>query len=200
MPKIVDHEERRQSSIDALWRVVSRHGAAAISVRSVAAEAGVTPSNLVHYFPSRADMLSAATERLTRDAIARLAEADLDNLTIESAVDIVMVTIPDTPTRRRQSEVWLLLMVERQSNDEAERLLRALQRTVYDSMVIGVTGLRSSGLLHPDRDIDLEAHRLHSLIDGLSLHTLTDPRSMPAARIREIITRHIIDLASSPIL
>lgn len=198
MPKIVDHEERRQMGIEALWRVVSSNGASAISVRSVAAEAGLSPSNLVHYFPSRADLLSAATERLLRDALDYLETTDLGNLTVESAVDAIMVVVPATPTRRRQSEVWLLLTIERQSSKEAEQLLRHLQSTVFDALHIGVIGLRTSGLLHAERDVTLEARRLHALVDGLSMQTLNDPRTMPARLIRQIVTQHIIDLASPP--
>ena len=44
MPKIVDHDARRSLIIYALWRVVARDGASAVSVRSVASEAGVSRS------------------------------------------------------------------------------------------------------------------------------------------------------------
>lgn len=48
VPKIVDHDQRRAYLLDALWRVVASQGAAAVTVRSVAAEAGVSKSNVGH--------------------------------------------------------------------------------------------------------------------------------------------------------
>ena len=129
MPKIVDHDERRAEYVDALWRLVSREGAGAISVRSLAAEAGVSPSNIVHYLPSRTAMLAAAVRQLlteSRDRVAaiqrRRPEIDLD-----TATDLVLVAIPDSPKRRRQTEVWLLLLAEREVSTEAAEVLVELR-------------------------------------------------------------------------
>lgn len=47
-------------------------------------------------------MLSAATERLTSAGLAKIAAIDLNSHTLDSAVEMVMLTFPDTPTRRRQ--------------------------------------------------------------------------------------------------
>ncbi|MDQ1250665.1 MAG: hypothetical protein QG597_5044, partial [Actinomycetota bacterium] len=50
MPKIVDHEARRREIVEAMWRIVQREGFAAVSVRSVAAEAGLSKASISHYF------------------------------------------------------------------------------------------------------------------------------------------------------
>jgi AcrR family transcriptional regulator len=103
MPKIVDHDARRGEYVDALWRVVSRDGAGAISVRAVAAEAGVSASNVVHYLPSRAAMLGVAVQELLRVARERVPPMPPTGLDLDIAVELVMVAIPHTPVRRKQS-------------------------------------------------------------------------------------------------
>ena len=53
MPKIVDHETRREEIAEALWRVVRRDGVRAASVRTIAAEAGWSPGAVRYCSVSR---------------------------------------------------------------------------------------------------------------------------------------------------
>jgi AcrR family transcriptional regulator len=198
MPKIVDHDSRRQAYVDAMWRVVSREGAGGISVRSVAAEAGVSPSNIVHYLPSRGEMLGEAVSRLVADASARAAELEDADLDLDSATDLVMVAIPHTRTRRRQSEVWLLLLAEQETNPDARRILSGLQGRVAEAVRRSMDRFAAAGLMAPTRDRDREAVRLHALIDGLSIQTLVSSTDMSPTRIRETVRIHLADLANDP--
>jgi AcrR family transcriptional regulator len=192
VPKIVDHDERRRAYADALWRVVSQHGASAISVRAVAAEAGVSPSNLVHYMPTRADMLSIAVNQLLSTATPRVPAPDAS---LESwAVDAVMSAIPHTPARRRQSEVWLMLVAERSSNPDAERLLTEVQQRVAAGLAEGLQVLADAGLVGAGRHLGTETARLHALVDGLSLRSVIAPKSLPTAELRTIVAAHLADL------
>jgi AcrR family transcriptional regulator len=198
MPKIVDHDSRRQAYVDAMWRVVSREGAGGISVRSVAAEAGVSPSNIVHYLPSRGEMLGEAVSRLVTDASARAAELEDADLDLDSATDLVMVAIPHTRTRRRQSEVWLLLLAEQETNPDARRILSGLQGRVAEAVRRSMDRFAAAGLMAPTRDRDREAVRLHALIDGLSIQALVSSTDMSPTRIRETVRIHLADLANDP--
>ena len=198
MPRIVDHDSRRQAYVDAMWRVVSREGAGGISVRSVAAEAGVSPSNIVHYLPSRSEMLGEAVSRLVADASARAAELEDADLDLDSATDLVMVAIPHTRTRRRQSEVWLLLLAEQETNPDARRILSGLQGRVAEAVRRSMDRFAAAGLMAPTRDRDREAVRLHALIDGLSIQTLVSSTDMSPTRIRETVRIHLADLANDP--
>lgn len=196
MPKIVDHDERRRVYLEAMWRVVARDGAGAVSHRSVASEAGMSKSNLAYYFPSRADLLAAAVDQMTSEAERRVATAGVVVVDLDSIVDLVMVAIPDSPERRRQSEVWLLLVSERGDDAHLGELLDALDERVISVIAAQLHVLKGSGFIGAGRDIELEAARLHALIDGLSLHTMTNPKVMPPARIREILAAHLADLAT----
>jgi AcrR family transcriptional regulator len=194
MPKVVDHEQRRRECEDALWRVVSRDGASAVSVRSVAAEAGMSPTNLTHYFSTRAELLGAVVRRHVASVRAAAGEIGPEGVTVEQAIRMLMAVIPTTPIRRRQSEIWLLLVHERQSSDVADGLLRSVQRLVQQEVVAGLEGLRRAGFLGAGRRIEDEALLLHALIDGLSVQSLSDPRAMNRARVRRLVTQHIEQL------
>jgi AcrR family transcriptional regulator len=198
MPKIVDHELRRRQYLDAVWRVVERDGASAVSVRTVAAEAGVSKTNITYYFPSRIDLLAAASDRLIVESEKRLAAMRLTHLDVDAAVAAWMVAVPDSANRRRQSEIWLLLVAERRQDPRAEELLSAMNRRVRLGMRRGIRVLEGAGLIHPDRDLDIEAARIHGLVDGLSLQTMNNPKLMPASMMRTVFRTHIADLQFPP--
>ena len=195
MPRLVDHEERRAHLLTALRRIVDRDGAAAISIRTVAAEAQVSKSAIAHYFPSRLSLLAGAAEQMNGEVRAKLRRLDLDDGALSTAVEAVMAAIPDSRARLNQSEVWLLLISERRTDPAARELAADLDERVRSGVFAALQRWTRSGLAHPSRDLDLEAWRLHALIDGLSLHTLHEPVEYPPSRIREVVTSHLGELA-----
>ncbi|WP_326558972.1 TetR/AcrR family transcriptional regulator [Micromonospora sp. NBC_01796] len=81
MPKKVDHQERRTLIADALMRVAAEQGLEAVSLRHVAAQAGVSSGLVQHYFRTKDEMmtfaLSVVRERnqvRVTEAVARLGE------------------------------------------------------------------------------------------------------------------------------
>ncbi|MEC4615048.1 TetR/AcrR family transcriptional regulator [Tsukamurella tyrosinosolvens] len=71
MPRSVDHEERRAQLADALARVAARDGLHAVSMRSVAAEAGVSLRLVQYYFTSKEQLLVGALRRLEEQSNSR---------------------------------------------------------------------------------------------------------------------------------
>ncbi|MEV3961041.1 TetR family transcriptional regulator C-terminal domain-containing protein [Nocardia sp. NPDC050193] len=60
MPKIVDRARRRDEIVAALWRLAYRDGWDAVSLRRVAAEAGLSLGAVQHYFAGLDDLLDHA--------------------------------------------------------------------------------------------------------------------------------------------
>ncbi|HEY7592139.1 MAG TPA: TetR/AcrR family transcriptional regulator [Actinophytocola sp.] len=72
MPKKIDHQTRRLELTEALWRITRREGWDAISLRKVAAEAGVSMGMVQHYFTTKDEMLAFAIEMISEDARMRI--------------------------------------------------------------------------------------------------------------------------------
>jgi TetR/AcrR family transcriptional regulator, transcriptional repressor of bet genes len=70
----VDPDVRRQSLVDACARVLAQRGGHGVSVRTICAEAGVSPGLLRHYFDG-IDALIAETYRATGTRVAQALEA-----------------------------------------------------------------------------------------------------------------------------
>lgn len=63
MPKQVDHAERRVKIAEALQRLTATRGLEGVSLRHVAAEAGMSMGQVQHYFKTKDEMLLFAMER-----------------------------------------------------------------------------------------------------------------------------------------
>lgn len=63
MPKIVDHDQRRDQIVDATWRLIERGGFERATMREIATEAGFAHGALQRYFPSKESLLAAAFVR-----------------------------------------------------------------------------------------------------------------------------------------
>ncbi|MEV6237360.1 TetR/AcrR family transcriptional regulator [Lentzea sp. NPDC051838] len=65
MPKRVDHDERRREIAEAIFRLAAAQGLQAVTLRAVAAEAGISMFQVQYYFPTKEEMLRYAWRRIT---------------------------------------------------------------------------------------------------------------------------------------
>jgi AcrR family transcriptional regulator len=190
MPRLVDHEQRREELAAALWRLVLREGIEAASVRRVAAEAGLSTGSLRHYFETQPQLLVFAMELVMQHVSERVAAIPPGDDRRATAEQLLHEVLPLDSERHAEMQVWLSFtarsLVEpalRELRDRAHAELRSLCRAAVDLL----------GAPSPDR----EAERLHALIDGLALHAVLDPATTAPARQVELLSAHL-DLLSPP--
>ncbi|SBT40928.1 TetR/AcrR family transcriptional regulator [Micromonospora auratinigra] len=194
MPKIVDHDARRAELAAAMWRVVYRDGIGAATVRSIAAEAGWSPSALRHYFRSQTELLVFAMEHVLTEAGARFATGDWSGPTRQVVQRMLEELLPLDRQRAREAEVWLALAARTQVDPAARERMREADDGVRRAADVAVGALAADGLLAGDRDPAQETARLHALVDGLTLHLLLHPDLMPPERARAVLADHLDSL------
>ena len=190
MPKIVDHEARREEIARALWRVVRRDGVGAASVRTVAAEAGWSPGAVRYYFPDQAGLLGFAVELVTRRVRERIDRLETTGPASEQILRYLEEVIPLDDERRAEFEVWFAFLAQSLAENEATGTLRPHVEPVHGQLYQLCRDLLAA-LGDDDFDLDLEAARLHALVDGVSIHIATNPTATSAARIRQILRHHL---------
>ena len=72
MPRRVDHEARRRAIAEAIFEVIGSRGLDAVSLRDVAAQAGVSMGAVQHYFASKDQMLLFALSHMRDRVLARM--------------------------------------------------------------------------------------------------------------------------------
>jgi AcrR family transcriptional regulator len=111
MPKIVDHEARRAELAAAVWRLASREGLGAVTLRGVAAEAGWSTGALAHYFADKEELLVFAFETVADRVgrrIVRAAEHARDPLELLRAQ--LVEGLPIDAERRAEVRVWFAFL------------------------------------------------------------------------------------------
>jgi AcrR family transcriptional regulator len=186
VPKLVDHDVRREELADALWRVVMRDGIEAASVRRVAAEAGWSTGSLRHYFDSQAGLLAFAME-LVIDRVTRRVEAVSDTGTPrEVAERALQEVMPLDDLRRAEMQVWLAFTT-RSFVDPGLRELRDRAHVGVRTLCEGAARLIGAS--------QVDAQRIHALVDGLAMHAVLDPATTTPRRQRALLAAELDDLS-----
>jgi AcrR family transcriptional regulator len=69
VPKIVDHERYREELLAQCFELFAQHGYAALSMRAIAEELGVSTGTLYYYFSSKEDLFNQIVQGLLRQDI-----------------------------------------------------------------------------------------------------------------------------------
>ncbi len=191
MPKVVDHEVRRHELVEAAWRVVCRGGVERATVREVAAEAGCSPGSLRHYFPTQAELIGAAMQAVAERVRSRI-EALTPGQDPSAAVQrLLEQVVPLDDERRTEMEVWLAFSARAQVDLALRRQRDATYEDLHGFVRQCVDALAAAGLVRPELSRELEARRLHALVDGLALHGITSPDTITPRRIRDVLRAHV---------
>jgi AcrR family transcriptional regulator len=194
VPKVVDAEGRRRELSDALWRIVLREGMYAVTVRSVAAEAGVSPGMVQHYFRTQDELIEFAMREALEQMMERVGRIDLSTPDPDAALAAMEEVVPLDRRRRAEAEVWLAMLSRRHSGPALERQSELVDSTLAGGIRAVLQVMIDAGAVAADRDLDVETVRLHALIDGLSLHALSEPPMVDPDQIRAALRAHLADL------
>jgi AcrR family transcriptional regulator len=197
MPKIVDHDARREEIAQALWRVVRRDGMRAASVRTVAAEAGWSAGAVRYYFPDQDGLISFAMDLVSQRVRDRVSQLDATGTPVEIVLRYLEEVIPLDPERLAEFDVWLSFTAQAQAESGAGGLREHLGpaheglRGLCNSLL---NHLSAAGALRADLDLDLETERLHALLDGISFHVTIQPDVTTTERVRQVLAAHVLSL------
>ncbi|HLU42843.1 MAG TPA: TetR/AcrR family transcriptional regulator [Microthrixaceae bacterium] len=194
MPRVVDVEARRRELSDALWRIVRREGIGGVTVRAVAAEAGVSAGMVQHYFRTQDELIEFAMYQALQQMAERVRQVDLSEPDLESAMAALEAVLPLDEQRRAEAQVWLAMLSRRHARPSLGQQGTMVDDALREGIRVGLEGLVRAGLVDDGRDLEVEVVRLHALIDGLSVHGLGDPPWLGPNEIRAALLAHLRDL------
>jgi AcrR family transcriptional regulator len=108
MTRSSDLEERRHAVTEAAWRVLVRDGLPALTVRKVAAEAGLPASSLRYVFPSQSSLREGAAQ-LVLDRIRPRLRDLASGAGVDDVRDLLLGFLPLDEERRTEMEAYLTL-------------------------------------------------------------------------------------------
>jgi AcrR family transcriptional regulator len=189
MPRIVDHDRRREEIARLAVRVIQQEGAESATVRRIARVGGFSIGVLTHYFRDKDELVGFAFEWLARQSFADLDAAVADarpGLTrLRTALEF-MVPATAAPSFIR---VWLSLWGGAMHNPALARIHRAyyarwrryLRRYLAEAVARGeITAPRS---LHDATDL------LTAAVDGYWIGATFEPGRFPPRRRRVLVAQ-----------
>jgi len=189
VPRVVDVEERRRELGEAVWRVIRRDGLAEASVRTVAQEAGLSTGSLRHYFGTQTELLVFAMRLVMARVEERVSAVERPTDAREAAGTVLAELLPLDDERRAENEVWLAFTAQALVRPELHALRAEAYTALWSGCLRWVRRLLPTGT--PADEVELEAHRLFALLDGLAVHAAVDPVHSSPQRLVDVLGRHL---------
>jgi AcrR family transcriptional regulator len=166
----------REQILAAARRCFGEHGFAGATIRRIAADAGVDPALVLHYFGTKADLFAASIDMpiSPTEEIAALARSDPDRL--GEAILRTLSTLWEQPEARA---AWLGLIRSAASDRRAARMLREFLAATVVRPLAGALDVPDA-----DRRIALVASQIVGL--GMTRYVIELP-PLAEAPIDEVV-------------
>lgn len=189
MPRIVDHEARRQELVLATWSLIREGGLAELTIRNLAAESGWSSGAVRYYLATRDEILDLAAREVNA-AFERRARSvpDCDD-PLEHLRSVIRAILPLDQASRDLCEVWLAFAGDSANRRARQRALDLIHDDLVDYLRGALTAMAADGhtLTLP---VEQAARSLHAQIDGLTLHLLLDRVDAETALVSLDATLH----------
>ena len=178
MPKIVDHERRRDEIALIACRVVAQHGFEQATIVRIARAAGCTTGMIAHYFDTKQDIIVAALRLILRRLEERLAHADgaADLLTLLSEA------LPIDETRYMECAVWMAFWGQVPADRRLRRVNAWLHREYLRLFERCLARSFREWPRWPARTREQLLRSVITFINGLTASTVASRAEWPAAR------------------
>jgi AcrR family transcriptional regulator len=189
MPRIVDHDRRREEIARLTVRVIQQEGAESATVRRIARAGGFSIGVLTHYFRDKDELVGFAFQWLARQSFAQLdaavAGAPPGLARLRTALGF-MVPAAATPSFVR---VWLSLWggamhnpaLARIHRDYYARWRRCLRRCLAEAV--------ARGEIAAPRSLRDATDLLTAAVDGYWIGATFEPRRFPPRRRRALVAQ-----------
>jgi AcrR family transcriptional regulator len=187
MPKIVDHDARREELVEATWRVIARDGMVGATMREIAREAGVSTGILAHYFADKEDLLAYAL-RLSHRRVYDRIHARTQGLVGLAALRVIMVeALPLDQERLLEAQIEMHFLSLALGNESLRELQHREFERFWDELHHRVSEAQTLGEIAATIDADWITHQLIILVEGISLEAVLYPARVHPDQQSEIL-------------
>ncbi|MEL7186090.1 MAG: TetR family transcriptional regulator [Pseudomonadota bacterium] len=192
MPKIVDHDLQREAFAKAAMRLIGRAGLEGVTMRAVAAEAGLSYGSLFHYFGSKDELLLSTV----RYALGKQSDRLNDLSQRFSGLDALeKMLCDDALTSESSHDVWMVWMTfqyQAALRDSFAEVNAELVDGWHDRIRLALIDAQEAREVRADLDVDLEASALWAYSTGIGQLGVLHPDAFPVDR-QEALVRACIN-------
>jgi AcrR family transcriptional regulator len=197
VPRRVDHEQRRAELTAALLRIASTRGLQAVSMREVAAEAGVSLRVVQYYFADKRALMASGLAELVARMDRRVRERAAlrgTGLPPRAVLEVVLGSVLPTDEDARADQLaWTAYYAAGLTDPEGTAGLRDQALSGPDGLerylVTTLEKAQEAGDLPPGLDLRAEVVGLLAMANGLTSSVLGTQR--PAADAEAVLGYHL---------
>jgi DNA-binding transcriptional regulator YbjK len=191
MPKIVDHDAQRVKFAEAAMSLIAQHGLEGVTMRAVAAEAGLSYGSLFHYFSSKDELLMHAvrhsnalqTDRINKFTSQYSGMKALEHLLCDDAII--------TDSSRDDWMVWLTFLYQA----ALQTPFADLHSELIDGWQTRIEGLledaQNAGEIRENLDISFEAIGVWAYSSGIGQLSLLHRELLPVKLQKQLISAYL---------
>jgi TetR/AcrR family transcriptional regulator, transcriptional repressor of bet genes len=173
MPRQVDAHARRERIAEIAASLLATGGRTAVSVRSIARNAGVSKAVVTHYFENMDELLEATYENRRAKTRARVQSVVAHDPT--DLVALAEAILPLDDERRMDWAVYIGFFGEAATAPSMAARQREAVRGMRDRFFEALAILHERERLPADIDLDTTADRLIALVEGIANVAYFDP-------------------------
>ena len=191
MPKVVDHDAQRVKFAEAAMSLIAQHGLEGVTMRAVAAEAGLSYGSLFHYFSSKDELLmhavrhsnSLQTDRINKFTSQYSGMKALEHLLCDDAII--------TDSSRDDWMVWLTFLYQ----SALQTSFADLHSELIDDWQTRIEGLledaQNAGEIRENLDISFEAMGVWAYSSGIGQLSLLHRELLPVKLQKQLISAYL---------
>lgn len=197
LPKIVDHEERKEHIAEAVVQVIARVGFDRLTMRGLAAELGYAHGTVVRYFPNKQALLTASFLNLYNQADRRVRRVVEGKRGFEALEAMCHEILPLGEQGRMAARVVLAFWARASQDDEILAIHFEHNSRWRDLMRSLLLQAREDGMMREDVDVDIAASELAARNAGWQMQGCLMAEVTSDEVIEEALLRHIDSLRKS---
>ncbi|NIB37998.1 TetR/AcrR family transcriptional regulator [Pseudomaricurvus alkylphenolicus] len=194
MPKIVDHQERRNLIAEVVFRTLAEEGSEKVTIRDTAKACGFSKGVIEHYFENKEELLYAALSWGNDRYLQRVKENAGTETDMPALHQRVYSVLPINKSSRDEWKVRVALWNLSNFNERFYTLQNSTMHRTRAHYKQSIEESQKNGEINPDLDPELIAKRVSYMVIGLSLSALRERRYYTKARILEEAFGYIDDL------
>ena len=197
MPKIVDHDERRDYLAGVSAELIAEHGLERATIREIAARTGFSRGVIEHYFDDKDHLITMAVgwvnDRYMRREAARTKGKE-GLAALEARLHCIM---PLTKEAVQEWKIRLRFWSLASYHEDLQKMMSTRLRLSRERFLKDLTRAVELGELHRKLDPQLTASRLVHWVSGASTHALIAPSYYNKRYLKTLIADSIRELRRS---
>jgi AcrR family transcriptional regulator len=195
MPKIVDHEQRREHIAEIVAEMLATVGVENTTIREISRKSGYSRGFIEHYFRSKEELISDTLRWINEKSLQRVEKKVKDLKGLAALRALNEVTLPLTEQTRQEWKVrmqfWGLAVVNPQHKKEQTRRIE-LAEAIYMKHLKEAQAL---GEIPASANLEHLAHNLLHRIYGLCCNAILRPNFFTRQRQLEALDYVMAGLA-----